>query len=187
MRMSALRHFLRTVGAAGLLLCVTSCGGGGGGSPGLVLDRTTYSTVENIALDGPLAATGSSGATVTFALAASPHSGTVSGFTSAGQFVYTPSTNFTGSDSFSVTATDSAGNATTSAISIPVTADVAPTTSDTVVRADPNSSGVSSVNVLANVTYADPAKLTVTVTPNSTLVGSATVTSTGSVSIAGLT
>jgi hypothetical protein len=186
--MPALRHFLRIVAAAALFLCVTSCGGGGGGgSPGPMLTRTAYSTVENIALDGTLAATASSGATVTFSLAASPHSGTVSGFTSTGQFVYTPSPNFTGSDSFSVAVTDSAGNATTSTISITVTVDVAPTTADTVVRADPNSSGVSSVDVLANVTYADPTKLTVTVTPNSTLVGSATVTSTGSVSIAGLT
>jgi hypothetical protein len=185
--MSALRHFLRTVVAATLFLSVTSCGGGGGGSPGPVFTKSTYSTVENIALSGTLAATDASGATVTFALGASPQSGTVSGFTSAGQFVYTPHPNFTGSDSFSVIATDSAGNATSGTISITVTVDVAPTTSDTVVRADPSSDGVSSVDVLSNVTYADPAKLTVTITPNSTLVGSATVTSTGSVSIAGLT
>lgn len=186
--MTALRHFVRAVAAATLFLCVTSCGGGGGGgSPGPVITTSMYSTVENIALSGTLSATDASGGTVTFALAASAQSGTVSGFTPAGQFVYTPHPDFTGSDSFSVTATDSAGNATTGMISITVTVDVAPTTSDTVVRADPNSGGVSSVDVLANVTYADPAKLTVTVTPNSTLVGSATVTSTGSVSIAGLT
>jgi hypothetical protein len=61
-----------------------------------------------------------------------------------------------------------------------------PTTADTVVRADPNSSGVSTVNVLANVTYPDTSELTVTVVPNSTLVGTATVNSNGTVSIAGL-
>ena len=59
-------------------------------------------------------------------------------------------------------------------------------TTDTVVRADPDSSGTSSVNVLANATDPDHDKLKVTVNPNSTLVGTATVNSDGSVSIAGL-
>jgi hypothetical protein len=61
-----------------------------------------------------------------------------------------------------------------------------PTTTDIVVRADPDSSGVSSVNVLANATDPDNDKLTVTVTPGSTLVGTATANSDGTVSIAGL-
>jgi hypothetical protein len=177
---------MHTVIGAMFLLCVTSCGGGGGGPAGPALTTMMYSTVENIPLDGTLAATDPSGAAVTFALGTQPTSGTISGFTPAGKFVYTPNPNFTGSDSFSVTATDPSGGATTAMISITVSPDVAPTTADTVVRADPNTSGVSSVNVLANVTYADPAKLTVTVTPNSTLVGTATVTSAGVVNIAGL-
>lgn len=62
----------------------------------------------------------------------------------------------------------------------------APTTADTVVRADPDSSGVSTVNVLANVTASDKSKLTLSVVPNSTLVGTPTVNSDGTVSIAGL-
>jgi hypothetical protein len=61
-----------------------------------------------------------------------------------------------------------------------------PTTTDTVVRADPDSSGVSSINVLANATDPDDDTLTVTVTPGSTLVGTATANSDGTVSIAGL-
>lgn len=61
-----------------------------------------------------------------------------------------------------------------------------PSATDTVLRADPGSSGVSSVNVLTNATDPNNDKLTVTVTPNSTLVGTATVNSDGSVSIAGL-
>jgi Bacterial Ig domain len=61
-----------------------------------------------------------------------------------------------------------------------------PTTTDTVVRADPDSSGVSSVNVLANATDPDNDKLTITVTQGSTLVGTATANSDGTVSIAGL-
>jgi len=61
-----------------------------------------------------------------------------------------------------------------------------PTTTDTVVRADPDSSGVSSVSVLTNATDPDQDKLTVAVVPNSTLVGTATVNSDGIVNIAGL-
>ena len=137
-------------------------------------------------MNATLAATDPGGGAVTFAQGASPKSGTVSGFTPAGRFVYTPNPNFTGSDSFSVTATDMGGHSTTGTISITVTVNQPPTTTDIVVRADPDSSGVSSVNVLANATDPDKDKLTVTVIPNSTLVGTATVNSDGSVSIAGL-
>jgi hypothetical protein len=176
-----------TLVGAMYVLCALSCGGGGSGGPaGPALSSTTYSTVENIALTGALAASDPSGGAVSFALKSQPQSGTVSGFTATGHFTYTPNRNFTGSDAFSITATDAAGNATTGTISITVSVDVAPTASDTVVRADPNAEGVSTINLLANVSYADPSKLTLTVSPNSTLVGTATATSTGTVTIAGL-
>ncbi len=184
MSFSDLRRFVL---AASVFCCVSSCGGGGGGgSSGPVLSSTTFSTNENVALNGTLTATDPGGSAVTFAQGGSPKSGTVSGFTPAGQFVYTPNRNFTGSDSFLVTATDAGGHSTTVTISITVTVNQPPTTTDTVLRADPDSSGISIVNVLANATDPDKDKLTVTVTPNSALVGTATVNSDGSVSIAGL-
>ena len=187
MSFSDLRRFVHAATAASVLFCLSSCGGGGGGgSSGPVLSSTTFSTNENVALNGTLTATDPGGSAVTFAQGGSPKSGTVSGFTPAGQFVYTPNRNFTGSDSFSVTATDAGGHSTTGTISITVTVNQPPTTTDTVLRADPDSSGISIVNVLANATDPDKDKLTVTVTPNSTLVGTATVNSDGSVSIAGL-
>ena len=188
MSFSDLRRFVHAATAASVLFCLSSCGGGGGGggSPGPVLTSTAFSTNENVALNGTLTATDPGGSAVTFAQGGSPKSGTVNGFTPAGQFVYTPNRNFTGSDSFSVTATDAGGHSTTGTISITVTVNQPPTTTDTVLRADPDSSGISIVNVLANATDPDKDKLTVTVTPNSTLVGTATVNSDGSVSIAGL-
>src|SRR5579862_7066027 len=103
-RMKAVGRFLSTVMGASVFLCVTSCGGGSGGPGGPALTKTTYSTVENIALNGTLTASDPSGGAVTFALGSQPQSGTISGFTSAGQFVYTPNRNFAGTDSFSVTA-----------------------------------------------------------------------------------
>ena len=187
MSVSDLQRFVHAVAAAGVLFCLSSCGGGGGGaSSSPVLSTTSFSTNENVALSGALSATDPNGSAVTFAVASNPKSGAVSGFTSAGQFVYTPNPNFTGNDSFSVTATDASGHSMTGTISITVTVNHPPMTTDTVVRADPDSSGTSSVNVLANATDPDNDKLKVTVNPDSTLVGTATVNSDGSVSIAGL-
>jgi Big-like domain-containing protein len=191
MSVSTLRRFVHAVAAAasiGLSACGGGGGGGGGVSPNPVLSTTMFSTNENVALSGTLSAKDPSGSAVTFAMSTGPKSGTLSGFTAAGQFVYTPNRNFTGSDSFSVTATDAAGNMTTSMISITVTVNQPPVvTADTVVRADPNASGTSTVNVLTNATDPDKDKLTVAIVPNSTLVGTATVNSDGSVSISGLT
>lgn len=188
MSVSDLQRLVHAVAATGVLFCLSSCGGGGGGgaSSSPVLSTTSFSTNENVALSGTLSATDPNGSPVTFAVASNPKSGAISGFTSAGQFVYTPNRNFTGNDSFSVTATDAGGHSMTGTISITVTVNQAPVTTDTVVRADPDSSGISSVNVLSNATDPDKDKLTVTVNPNSTLVGTATVNSDGSVSIAGL-
>jgi hypothetical protein len=189
MSVSDLRRFVQVVAAASVLIGPSACGGGGGGggSPNPVLSATTFSTNENVALNGTVSATDPSGAAVTFAMSAGPKSGTVSGFTASGQFVYSPNRNFTGSDSLSVTATDAAGHATTGTISITVTVNQAPVvTADTVLRADPDASGTSTVNVLKNATDPDKDKLTVAVVPNSTLKGTATVNSDGSVSISGL-
>jgi hypothetical protein len=143
-----------------------------------------FSTNENVALQAALSATDPSGSPVTFAEVSGPKSGTLSGFTPAGQFIYTPNRNFTGNDSFTVTATDAAGHATTGTISITVTVNQPPSATDTVVRADPDASGTSTVKLAATDPDKDP--LTVTVTPNSTLVGTATVNGDGTVSIAGL-
>jgi hypothetical protein len=145
-----------------------------------------FSTNENVALQATLSATDPGGSVVTFAQASSPRSGTVSGFTAAGQFIYTPNRNFTGNDSFSVTATDAGGHSTTGTISITVTVNQPPATTDTVVRADSDGNGMVTVNVLANATDPDKDPLTVSLTPNSTLVGTATVNGDGTVSIAGL-
>jgi hypothetical protein len=188
MNVSDLRRFVHVVAAASTLLCLPACGGGGGGgSSNPILSATTFSTNENVALNGTLSATDPSGGAVTFAMSTGPKSGTVSGFTAAGRFVYTPNKNFTGSDSFPVTATDAAGHVTTSTISITVTVNHPPVVNaDTVLRADPGASGTSTVNVLSNATDPDKDKLTVAVIPNSTLVGTAAVNSDGSVSISGL-
>jgi len=150
-----------------------------------MLATTAFTTNENVALNGALTATDPAGGTVSFAQGSTPKSGTLSGFTPAGAFVYTPNQSFTGSDSFTVTAMDTAGHSSTATINITVTVDQPPAASNTIVRNDAPGATSGAVNVLANASDPDKDKLTVTVsTPAS--VGTATVNSDGTVRISGL-
>ena len=150
-----------------------------------MLATTSFTTNENIALNGALSATDPGGGTVNFAQGSTPKSGALSGFSAAGTFVYTPNQNFTGSDSFTVTATDTQGHSTTATVNITVTVDHAPAAGNTIVRNDTPGATSGAINVLANASDPDKDKLTVTIsTPAS--VGTATVNSDGTVRIAGL-
>jgi hypothetical protein len=183
---------MRTAAVGGLIVGICACGGGGGGSPNPVLGtggggsaspnpvpgNLAFSTNENVALNGTLTATDPGGSAVTFTQTSGPASGTLTGFPGTGTFTYTPNANFTGSDSFGVTATDAAGNKSTGTVMITVTVDRPPTASNTIVRSD---NGLN-INVLKTASDPDKDPLTVTVTtaPN---VGTATVNSDGTVTI----
>jgi hypothetical protein len=150
-----------------------------------VLGTTAFTTNENVALNGTLSATDPGGGSVTYAAGANPKSGKLSSFTPAGTFVYTPNQNFTGSDSFTVTATDTAGHSTTGTITVTVTVDQPPTASSTIVRNDTPGATTNGINVLSNSSDPDKDKLTVTITTPAS-VGTATVNTDGTVRIAGL-
>jgi hypothetical protein len=150
-----------------------------------MLTTTAFTTNENVALNGALSATDPGGGAISFAQGSTPKSGTLTGFTTAGAFVYTPNQNFTGSDSFTATATDAGGHAATATINITVTVDQPPAASSTIVRNDTPSATSGAINVLSNASDPDKDKLTVTIsTPAS--VGTATVNSDGTVRISGL-
>ncbi len=185
-RTTQLRASIAGVLVVSFLVTVAACGGGGsGGSGNPVLTTTTFTTNENVALNGTLSVTGSGGQAVNFTQGTGPKSGTLSGFTGNGTFVYTPNQNFTGSDSFTATATDAAGHSTTATINITVTLDQSPAASSTIVRNDAPTSTSGGINVLANASDPDKDKLTVSIsTPAS--VGTATVNSDGTVRISGL-
>jgi hypothetical protein len=170
----------------GAVLVGTDACGGGGGSPNPVLGTSTFTTNENVALTGTLTAKDPGNSAVTFTQAGGPSSGTLTGFPGSGNFVYTPNANFTGSDSFGITATDAAGHVTTSTIHITVTVDQAPTATNTVVRAD--AAALANINVLRNAADPDKDTLTVTIlTQPPTGEGTATVNPDGTVALAGLT
>jgi hypothetical protein len=125
------------------------------------------------------------GGSVSFAQSSSPQSGTVSGFTTAGAFVYTPNHSFTGADAFSVMATDTAGRSTTATVTITVTVDQPPMASSTIVRDDSPGATSNAINVLSSASDPDKDKLTVSISSPAS-VGTAAVNSDGTVRVTGL-
>jgi hypothetical protein len=186
MRLSETGAFFRAGFLIGLMVCASGCGGGGGGgSPNPVLGKLSFTTNENVALTTSVTATDPGGGQVTFAQTGNPTSGTVSGFTPAGMFTYTPNPNFTGSDSFAVQATDAAGNKTAGNVTISVTMNHAPTAGNTILRAD--GGGLATINVLQSASDPDKDRLTVTIVDQPpTGAGTASVNNDGSVSLSGV-
>ncbi|MBS0420660.1 MAG: cadherin-like domain-containing protein [Proteobacteria bacterium] len=183
--LSVIRACTRVGVVGGLLAVFSACGGGGGGSPNPVLGTLTFTTNENVALNGTLTATDPGGKAVTFATTSSPASGTLTGLPGTGAFTYTPNANFTGSDSFGVTATDAAGNASTGTVKITVTVDQPPTANNTVVRAD--GTALAKINVLTSASDPDKDTLTVTIlTQPPAGAGVAAVNPDGTVNLSGL-
>ena len=181
MRLANIQAFLRIAVATAWVVGLCACGGGGGGSPNPVISNLSFTTNENVVLTGTLTATDPGNGAVTFVQMGDPTSGTVSNFTAAGAFTYTPNPNFTGKDSFGVQATDAAGHMTTGTVTITVTVNQPPTATDTAVRSDDG----QNINVLGAAADPDKDKLTVTVT-DPALVGTAVANNDGTVNISGL-
>jgi hypothetical protein len=161
---------------------MSACGGGGGGSPNPSLGTLAFTTNENVALNATLTATDPGGSAVTFASTSKPTSGTLSGLPGTGAFTYTPNANFTGSDSFGVTATDAAGHASSGTVKITVTVDQAPTASNAAIQSNDG----KNVNILQSANDPDKDSLTVSVTPGSQPnVGTVTVNADNTVTVSG--
>lgn len=84
----------------------------GGGNTAPTASSGSVTTSAGTAISGTLSATDTDGDTMTFSIASNPSNGSVSLTNAAtGAFTYTPNSGFSGSDSFTFEATDSAGNA----------------------------------------------------------------------------
>lgn len=186
MQLSNIRAGMWAIIVGGLIVGISACGGGGGGgSPDPVLGTLTFKTNENVALSGTLTATDPGGSQVTFSTTSNPASGTLTGLPGTGSFTYTPNPNFTGNDSFGVTATDAAGNKSTGTVMITVTVDQAPTASNTIVRVD--GADLAKIDVLKSANDPDKDTLTVTIlTQPPTGAGTAAVNPDGTVALSGL-
>jgi hypothetical protein len=181
-QLSVIRAGARVSVVASLLAVVSACGGGGGGSPNPSLGTLTFTTNENVTLNATLTATDPGGSAVTFATTSNPTSGTLSGLPGTGAFTYTPKANFTGSDSFGITATDAAGHATSGTVKITVTVDQAPTAGNAAIQSNDG----KNVNILQSANDPDKDPLTVTVSSGSQPnVGTVTVNADNTVTVSG--
>ncbi|HEV7165425.1 MAG TPA: Ig-like domain-containing protein [Gammaproteobacteria bacterium] len=116
--------------------------GGGGGNATPTATNGSVSTAENTAVNGSLSASDTDGDSLSFAVVANPAHGTVTiNNLSTGAFTYTPATNYTGSDSFTFKATDSAGNASntaTESVTVTSTVNATPTANNDSVSTNQN-------------------------------------------------
>ena len=88
-------------------------------------------TNEDVAVPGQIVASDLDGDTLAYAISGLPTNGSVTLNPATGSFIYTPNTNYNGSDSFVVTISDGNGGTTTSTVTIGVTpVNDAPTASD---------------------------------------------------------
>jgi hypothetical protein len=186
------RYGIRHAAAAIVAALVAACGGGGGGGGGQgggtansppAFGSLAFTTKQDTDLSAQVTATDTGGGTLTFTRLDNPASGSVTSFTAAGAFVYRPSAAFTGSDSFRVRVSDSAGQTTDGTVAITVRPNQPPVAARDVLRAD--GTALDSINVRANDTDADNDALAITI-EEAPLVGSATVNGDGTVRISNL-
>jgi VCBS repeat-containing protein len=113
--------------------CVlAACSGGGGGgsknpppppppaNTAPTFTTTSFNATEDTDLAAAVTATDAQSQAITFALVTSPANGTVTGFSASGTFIYLGAANFSGTDTFTVRATDSAGAQTTGTVTVTV-------------------------------------------------------------------
>ncbi len=148
---------------------VNNVGGGSSPTPPTA-SNGSVTTPENTAVNGTLSATGT--APLTYAVVANPAHGTVSITNSAtGAFTYTPTSGFSGSDSFTFHASNSAGasNTATESVTVTSTAVSPPTASNGSVTTSENTAvngslSASSTAPLSFAVVTAPAHGTVSIT-----------------------
>lgn len=115
--------------AAGVMLALAGCGGGGdssgGGGGGTtnnnpVATAASFTTAEDTAHAGTVAATDADGDTLTYSITVQPTHGSVT--LTGSSYTYTPASNYNGSDSFTFRAADTRGGTGTAVVSITVSA-----------------------------------------------------------------
>ena len=131
------------------------------------MQAQTFSGNEDASISGVVSAT-DAGDTLTFAVVTNPMSGTLASFAATGAFTYQPNPNFNGSDTFSVSARDAAGQSVTAAMTLNVTSvNDAPTAANDVLTL----TSAASIDVLANDADPDNDALTLSIVGDSCPIG----------------
>jgi VCBS repeat-containing protein len=124
----------------------------------------TYAVDEDQSLTGMVTLSDPDGDALSLTLSQSPTNGTASGLTASGSFIYTPNANFNGTDTFSLTVSDSRGGSASAVVTVTVRAvNDAPVVSTTNFAVDEDATlsarlgvtdpdgGVAAIALLANV------------------------------------
>ncbi|MGH7945466.1 MAG: cadherin-like domain-containing protein, partial [Opitutaceae bacterium] len=169
------------------------CGGGGGGGDGggdtqanrpPVAGAASFTTQEDVQLQGQLSGSDPDSDSLTFSRTSDPARGAVSAFAANGSFTYLPNPNISGSDSFGFTISDGRGGTASATVSIQIT-----NVDDPVVarhdRLQAAGAALANLNVLANDDNFDAKPVTVTI-EEPAAVGVAAVNANGTVRITGL-
>jgi hypothetical protein len=121
----------------------------------------TVSATEDQSIAARVTATDADGDTVTFAKSTDPAHGTLSAFAVDGNFTYVPAKDYFGTDTFKVTATDTAGNVATGTVTLNVAnVNDAPVAANDFLEVTPGAT--LTANVLGNDVDADGEALEVT-------------------------
>lgn len=157
-------YTLRASGVLLLLGLMTACGGGSGSGTNSVsppsLTTTTLQTAENSAVSQQLVATNPNGVPVIFSKASDPQHGAVT-VSAGGTVTYTPSSYFYGTDSFSVSLSDSKGGTAAAVVSVTVSyVNYPPVAHDDQLRI---ASAASTISILSNDDNPNKDALTVTI------------------------
>ena len=123
-----------------------------------------FDGVQNTELMETITATDPEGDTVTFAQTSEPANGSITAFEANGSFTYLPDTDFTGSDSFTITASDGI-NEVAATISITIFEEEPTNQPPTITSA--NFEGNQDTDLSATITASDPEGETVTFTQTS--------------------
>jgi hypothetical protein len=86
-----------------------------------ITGNAAFTSYVNVAVSGSLSASDAAGNALSYTLVTPPAHGTATVTSSTGAFIYTPATGYTGSDSFTFTATDSISGVVSSAATISLT------------------------------------------------------------------
>ena len=110
-------------------LALAACGGGGGGGPSgggsnpppvAIVSSQSFTATEDTTLSATVQTNATLGATLTVEQTSQPQKGTVTAFAANGSFTYQPNPNVSGTDTFTVRASDSAGKNGTATITLNV-------------------------------------------------------------------
>jgi hypothetical protein len=154
------KNVLRVVPACAAVFLV-ACGGGDNAPTNTppTVPPQSFNGNENATLSGQISAT-DAGDTLTFAVTTSPMSGALTAFSTGGAFTYRPNAFFVGTDTFSVSVTDSARNTVVANVSITLAAvNDPPVANDDVLTV----TSAAGIDVTANDTDPDGDQLTVSI------------------------